>query len=348
MWLLRKAKSNPRFANIKYKKFVPSWNANEKYEPLEDFEHVDRGHFANKSLENLLPRDATTQELIPGVEVLNLTPKFGTEVRGVQISQLSNAGKDELALFVAQRGVVIFRDQDLRDQPLEVSENLGRYFGRPHIHPSDPTAYGHPEVFLVYREQHDYQFEELCNQRTTSTTWHTDVSYERQPAGTTFLGILQQPKSGGDTLYADTVQAYERLSPAFKQRLEGLTALHSSQEQAYGAQSRGGVGRRAPVQSIHPVVRTHPVTKQKSLFVNPEFTRHIVGFKKEESDYLLGFLYDLITKNGDLQIRARWEDGTITVWDNRRAVHSAVLDWEEETLRHCFRITPQAEKPVEN
>lgn len=99
--------------------------------------------------------------------------------------------------------------------------------------------------------------------------------------------------------------------------------------------------------SIHPLVRTHPATGEKALYVNPQFTRYIVGFKQEESDYLLKFLYDHIALSADIQARVRWQPGTVVVWDNRVTAHTALLDWDDGQRRHIARITPQAERPYE-
>lgn len=118
-------------------------------------------------------------------------------------------------------------------------------------------------------------------------------------------------------------------------------------EQADNSRNRGGVVRREPVTSIHPLVRTHPVTGEKALYVNPQFSRRIVGFKKEESDYLLNFLYDHIAKGQDFQARVSWKAGTVVVWDNRVTAHTALLDWQDGARRHLARITPQAEAPFE-
>jgi sulfonate dioxygenase len=178
-------------------------------------------------------------------------------------------------------------------------------------------------------------------------TWHSDVTYEQQPPGTTFLYLLDGPVAGGDTLFANQVVAYERLSSGFKQRLHGLKAVHSGFEQAENSSKRGGVVRRAPVSNIHPIVRTHPITGEKALYVNPQFTRKIVGYKKEESDHLLNFLYDHIAKSQDLQARVKWAPGTVVVWDNRVTAHSAIIDWDDGQRRHLARITPQAERPYE-
>lgn len=177
--------------------------------------------------------------------------------------------------------------------------------------------------------------------------WHSDVTYELQPPGTTFLYILDKPTTGGDTLFVNQVEAYNRLSPEFQRRLHGLKATHSGVEQVESSRSRDGVVRREPVITEHPLVRTHPVTGEKALFVNPQFTRDIVGYKKEESDALLKFLYDHIAFGADFQARVKWEEKTVVVWDNRVALHSALIDWKDGQRRHLARITPQAERPFE-
>jgi sulfonate dioxygenase len=161
------------------------------------------------------------------------------------------------------------------------------------------------------------------------------------------LYLLDGPGAGGDTLFANQAVAYQRLSPEFQRRLHGLKAVHSGFEQAQNASGRGGIVRRDPIQSIHPIVRTHPATGEKALFVNPQFTRRIIGYKKEESDFLLNFLYDHIAKGQDFQARVKWAAGTVVVWDNRVTAHSALLDWDDGARRHLARITPQAEQPTE-
>lgn len=173
------------------------------------------------------------------------------------------------------------------------------------------------------------------------------MTYENQPPGTTFLYALDVPKAGGDTLFVNQVKAYERLSPAFRERLAGLKAVHSGFEQAASAKAKGSIYRREPVSSIHPLVRTHPATGEKALYVNQQFTRYIIGYKQEESDYLLKFLYDHIALSQDLQCRVKWAPGTVVVWDNRVTAHSALIDWENGSRRHIARITPQAERPYE-
>lgn len=186
------------------------------------------------------------------------------------MSTLTDAGKDELARFVAERKVVAFRDQDFADLPIEEALKFGEYFGRHHIHPTSGAPEGHPEVHLVHRGEGDKTHETFFNARTSSVAWHSDVSYEQQPPGTTFLYILDKPETGGDTLFVDSVQAYKRLSPLFQERLHGLKATHSGIEQVNAAAARDSIKRREPVVNAHPIVRTHPATGDKALYVNPQ------------------------------------------------------------------------------
>ncbi|KKK23114.1 hypothetical protein ARAM_004579 [Aspergillus rambellii] len=138
-------------------------------------------------------------------------------------------------------------------------------------------------------------------------------------------------------------QAYNRLSPEFRQRLHGLKAVHSGVEQVHNSLNNSGIARRDPITTEHPVVRTHPVTREKALFVNPQFTRYIVGYKKEESAYLLKFLYDHIALSQDLQARVRWLPGTVVVWDIMLSLTGLMAN-----DAHLARITPQAERPYED
>lgn len=203
---------------------------------------------------------------------------------------------------------------------------FGEYFGRLHIHPTSGAPKGYPQVHVVHRGADETSHVDFFETRTNSISWHSDITYENQPPGTTILYSLDVPNAGGDTLFANMAKAYERLSPAFRERLAGLKAYHSGHEQAESSLARDGVVRRAPVGSIHPVVRTHPATGEKALFVSPQFTRYIVGFKKEESDYLLKFLYDHIALSQDLQCRLKWVQDTVVVWDNRLGLESFLVN----------------------
>ncbi|KAL8728910.1 MAG: hypothetical protein Q9166_005077 [cf. Caloplaca sp. 2 TL-2023] len=324
-------------AKANYLNYLPAWDPDEKHPPLEPFEHTEHGLDADRAFPELLG---------PSVEKEDLTPSIGTVVSGIQLSKLSNSGKDQLALLTAQRKVLVFKDQDFATIPIEDALKFGEYFGRLHIHPTSGAPKGHPEVHVVHRGADDRSSELLLQERTSTVAWHSDVTYEEQPPGTTFLYILDVPSTGGDTLFVNQAEAYRRLSPGFRERLHGLKAVHSGIEQAESARARDSVVRREPVTSVHPLVRTHPATGEKALFVNPQFTRHIIGYKKEESDTLLKFLYDHIGFGADFQARVKWTKGSVVVWDNRVTGHSATLDFSGQR-RHLARITPQAEKPYE-
>ncbi|TFK25245.1 alpha-ketoglutarate-dependent taurine dioxygenase [Coprinopsis marcescibilis] len=319
-------------------KYPPHSDVDEKLSLVEPFGCTDPGSRADKSLPNLIGDHAA---------VHHLSPYIGSELSGVQISQLSKEGLDELGLFAAQRKLLIFRDQDFHDLSPERQIEIARHFGPIHAHPTTPNIKGYPEFLNLVREPGPSNFFEYRLEAFNSHVfWHTDVSFEAQPPSATFFWLLDQPELGGDTLFLSTVEAYNRLSPEFKKRLEGLTALHSGVEQIEESRKRNGPTRREGVQSIHPVVRVHPVTGEKALYINPAFTRHIVGFKKEESDFLLKFLYDHIAKGADFQVRANYLPGTVVIWDNRVTNHTAVPDFSREKRRHALRLTPQGEVPI--
>lgn len=325
----------------KYPDFLPTWNPNEKYPPLKFHKYNDPALRADESFPNLFPEGKQ-------FKTKRITPKLGTEVEGVQLSELSSEGKDELALLVAQRGIVVFRNQDFGDKGAAHASEFGKHFGRPHIHQTS----GHPENFpnfhITFRRPDRDEFLRVFKDSHSSIGWHTDVSYELQPPSYTFFTVLEGPDGGGDTLFADSIEAFNRLSKPFQDFLSTLHVIHSSKEQAQNSKVQGGIQRRKPVTHIHPLVRIHPVLKKKSLYVNRSFSRRIVELKKPESDAILEFLYRVVESAHDLQLRANWEPGTTAIWDNRRVTHSAVIDWEEPVHRHAFRITPQGERPVED
>lgn len=329
-------------AHSNYSDFLPTWDPQEKYGPLTFHKYEDPALRADPKFPNLFPAD--NKNLVNK----KITPKLGSEIRGVQLTNLDAAGKDELALLVAQRGVVVLREQDFAKKGPEYAVDYGKHFGKLHIHQTSGHPETIPELHITFRRPGHKEFERVFEDSNSSITWHTDVSYELQPPSYTFFAVLEGPDGGGDTLFSDSIEAFNRLSPSLQEYLSTLHVVHSSKEQAQNSKSQGGVQRRAPVTHIHPLVRVHPVLKKKSLFVNRSFSRRIVELKKPESDLLLKFLYGLVDNTHDLQLRANWEPGTVTIWDNRRVHHSAVIDWEEPVSRHAFRITPHGERPVED
>lgn len=328
----------------------------EKVEDIGTFDHNDPGHRADPTFPNLL-KNAT--------KIYDLSPSVGTEISGVQLSQLTPDGLNELALLAAQRGALVFRSQDFADIGFAAQKRIVSHFGPLHIHgwAPHPMAGSH-EHMIIYDHASDLRVRKSWKGRSP-VQWHTDQSPEQQPPGTTFICMLESPaQAGGDTLISSSVAAFKALSPRFRKRLEGLQAVHSNndgvrQEMKNGEQA---VMRRQELEAIHPIVRVHPVTGEKALCmfiftcssstanmfadVNPVYTKRIVGFDQEESDYLLGFLFDHIAKRADFQCRVRYEAGTVLVCDQRVTNHSQTLDYPAGERRHAFRLTPLAEKPI--
>ncbi|PPQ62793.1 hypothetical protein CVT24_000487 [Panaeolus cyanescens] len=333
--------SNNTNEEYAYAHLLPHFSA-DRYPPLTPFEHVDP---ASRALSHPNPRSF----LDNATSVAEITPSLGTEVQGVNLATLDSDARDQLALEVARRGVMVFRDQqDFIDRGPDFYLQWGRHFGRLHIHPTSGHPRNYPEIHLVYRDlKSSFNFE--VDDSITSTVWHSDVSYELQPPGLTTFFLLAQPQTGGDTLFTSQVQTLKKLSPQFVAFLRTLKAVHSGVEQAEFSRAgrRGGTVRREPVEHIHPVVRRHPVTGEEALYVNRQFTRRIVGLKREESENILRFLYDHIDKSADNQARVKWRPNTIVLWDNRITAHSAIVDFKESgEARHGARITPQAERPI--
>ncbi|KAH9052903.1 alpha-ketoglutarate-dependent sulfonate dioxygenase [Lactarius deliciosus] len=287
----------------KYAQYKPTFPA-VSWEPLKEFNVVDRGLGADPEKKSLLSAAS---------KVITLTPAIGTELHGIDLRQLSDVQKDELSLLVAERGVVFFRNQDLN---IHEQLDLGRHWGPLHKHATTPVPKepGLEEVHVVYtdssRRPDPASF-------TKIDLWHSDVSYELQPPSATSLKVITGPETGGDTLWSS------RLCPLLTY-LEGLYAVHSA----------GKPVRREPIETTHPVVRVHPATGWKSVYVNPGFTRRIVGVPKAESDVILAFLFAQIAENHDFHARFKWDTNDVAIWDNRVVTHTATFDFWPAT-RHC-------------
>ncbi|KAL5641381.1 hypothetical protein ACGC1H_001754 [Rhizoctonia solani] len=334
-------------SDYQYEHLLPVFDKSEFYPPLEPFEHTDPGTRAAA-----LPESEQRAFLRNATRVRNMTPGIGTEVEGVDLTSLDGPARDQLALEVARRGVMVFRDQPkFLAQSADEFREWGRHFGRLHIHYASGHPASIPELHIVHRDASTVNQAHL--RRITTTLWHSDASFELQPPGLTTFFLLSQPSSGGDTLYVSQVLTLKKLSPPFVEFLRTLKAVHSGVLQSHnardGLRSGGGVMRRAPVEHVHPVVRRHPVTGEEALFVNQQFTKQIVGLKREESDTILEFLFNHIARAADAQVRINWEPNTVVVWDNRTTAHTAIadfIDFAENERRHGARITPQAERPI--
>ncbi|KAJ5811313.1 hypothetical protein N7474_007614 [Penicillium riverlandense] len=297
-----------------------------------DRPHVDPGTRADPEKKALL--SAAT-------EVNHLTRHIGTEIVGLQLKDLSDKQKDELGLLIAERSVVFFRDQDLSPQQ---QKELGEWYGEIEVHPQVPQVPGVPGVTVIWPDLAATERTPNFRHPGGNSRWHTDLVHERQPAGVTHLHNDTVPTIGGDTLWASGYAAYEKLSPAFRKFIDGKTAIYRSAH-PYLDRKNPEAGPKY-VEREHYMVRVHPATGWKALWVNRAMTDRIVGLDKAESDVILGYLCDVYEKNPDIQVRLKWRPRTSALWDNRITIHNASWDYEGSQPRHGTRVTALAEKPI--
>ena len=269
------------------------------------------------------------------ITVTPLTPVIGAEVSGVNLAAIDDETWAEVLDAFARHIVVFFRDQELTP---EQHKAMGRRLGPLHVHPSSPTLDGHPELMIIHADEQ--------SKFVNGGGWHTDVSCDELPPMASILHLTVTPPAGGDTLFASMYAAYEGLSPTMQEFLSGLTARHESRHVyggLYGESEEGSRDGKFP-SAIHPVVRTHPVTGRKALYVNRAFTTRIVELSSAESRALLRFLFDQ-QENPAYQCRFQWAPGSVAMWDNRCAHHLAIWDYFPNT-RSGLRVSVVGDRPV--
>ena len=265
------------------------------------------------------------------IEVAPLTIQIGAEIRGVDLARLAPGPQlDEVNAALAAHQVIFFRDQDL---DFESHKALGRLFGKLVIHSGVAGIEGHPEIVAIHSDAN--------SKYIAGDDWHSDLTCDAEPPMGSILYLHTVPETGGDTVFASMYAAYEALSPRMKTYLEGLTAVHDG-EHVYRP-IVNDPSKTFPT-NAHPIVRTHPVTGRKCLFVNQSYVTHIVGVPKDESNAILGYLYNHCT-NPNFQVRFRWTPKTVAFWDNRCTQHLAVWDYFPQT-RSGYRVTVAGQKPV--
>lgn len=274
---------------------------------------------------------------IQQLKIKPFSPALGAEIRGVNLADgIDVETYEEIRNALLQFQVLFFKNQT--EIPSDTQVNIGKMFGELHAHPAAPKMPGQPEIFEI----HVQKTSKIAN----GEFWHSDVSCDVEPPLGTMLQLHILPSSGGDTLFASTYAAYEALSEPFKQTLLNLTALHESEHVYRGRYSDRGVdddGRTYP-HTVHPVIRTHPETGKKAIYVNRTFTTRINELSETESRAMLDYLFDHCEKI-DFQIRYRWEMNDVAFWDNRCAMHRAIWDyWPEE--RKGRRITIKGDRPI--
>ncbi len=268
------------------------------------------------------------------ITVDQLTPIIGAEIGGVDLAHPSNRQLDEIHRALAENQVIFFRDQTLTP---EQHLDFGRNFGPLHLHPAAPHAPGHPELMVIHADKD--------SPRANGENWHSDVSCDELPPLGSILYIKTCPPRGGDTLFASMYAAYEALSERMRTYLDGLTALHDGEQVYRGLYANYGVADKpAYPRAEHPVVRTHPVTGRKALYVNRGFTRRILGIPRDESEGVLRYLYEHM-ENPLFQCRFRWRANSVAFWDNRCVQHHAMGDYCPHPRPGC-RVTVRGERPV--
>ncbi len=261
---------------------------------------------------------------------LDLNKNIGTELRGVKLLSLSDADVEAVKRLLAERGVLVFRDQPMT---LEQQIEMGRRFGKLHVHPAFANK-EYPEALRIHAD--------ADSAYAAGESWHTDVSCDLEPPGISMLRIEVVPSAGGDTAFASMYKAYEDLSKPMQEMLLNLEAVHSG-DLPYRGSYKSTSTKVYPV-NLHPVIRTHPITGKRALYVNTGFTDKIKGVTGRESKALLALLFDHIAYNVEFQCRVRWEPQTITMWDNRCTQHFASWDYFPET-RSGWRVTTVGERP---
>ncbi len=276
------------------------------------------------------------------IEILPVSSSLGAEIRGVDLAaSLSEAAAGDIRAAFAEHLVLFFRGQRLEPQH-QVA--FAEHFGPVGLYPFAEPLEDHPEVIAVIKEK----------DQTTNFggTWHSDTTYLETPPAATLLYAKEVPPYGGDTLFANMYLAYESLSAGMQRLLDGLIGISSAEKDSAFLRgdhldSGGMTGTSADQRGYlaeHPVVRTHPVTGRKALYVN---SAHTVGFKgmtAPESAPILGYLLDHLCRE-EFTCRFRWEEGSLAVWDNRCSQHYPLNDYHG-FRRVMHRVTITGERPV--
>ena len=251
-------------------------------------------------------------------QVDRLAPALGAEIRGVDLAAPSAEDIADIKALLLENLVIFFPDQVISvDEHVE----LGRQFG---------PLEGHPNLKNPYT-QHPELFELAASHGGVADEWHTDITFREEPALMSVLHMVKCPPSGGDTMWTSLYRAYEELSPPLQELCEGLSALHDALPHNHPEQM-----------AVHPVVRVHPETGRKALYVNEHFTRRIVEMNATESDAILRHLTRWVS-NPRFTVRYHWQEGTIAMWDNRCTQHFVLNDFEGE--RVIQRVTVMGDKP---
>lgn len=268
------------------------------------------------------------------IDIRPLGPAIGAEIHNVDLRHpLTDAEVAAIRAAWLEHQVIFFRDQEL-----SIAQHIafGERFGELHVHPNVPGHPDHPEVLVIHADE--------TSQRVAGHGWHTDVSCAPEPPSGSILRLTEVPANGGgDTLFASMYRAYDALSDPWQSFLSSLTAVHESAHVHGRYRERSLADDGSFVSAEHPVIRTHPETGRKALYVNSAFTTRIKDMKPNESQATLEFLYRHL-EHIDFQCRFQWGAHSIAMWDNRCVQHHAAWDYYPE-VRHGYRVTLCGDRP---
>ena len=252
-------------------------------------------------------------------DVKRLAGALGAEVRGIKLAQADAGDIAEIKRLLNEHMVLFFPQQHMS---MEEHVAFGRPFGPLEGHPNlkDRNSAKHPEVFEL-----------VGSKGGIADEWHTDITFQAEPALMSILNMVTCPPTGGDTMWSNLCAAYDALSAPMQEMCDGLSALHDAHPHD-----------RPDKMAIHPVVRIHPETGRKALYVSEHFTRRIVEMSALESDNLLRFLTQWV-QSPRFTVRYSWAEGTIGMWDNRCTQHSVLNDFTGERI--IQRVTVMGDRP---
>jgi len=274
------------------------------------------------------------------IDVRPLAGACGAEVFGADVGEpLGNAQADEIQRAWLDHHILVFRDQTLTPQS-QVA--FARRFGHPNIYPFVKGFDAQPEVIAIVKEPHET--------KNFGAPWHADSTYLKNPPIATMLYGVDIPAYGGDTMFASAELAYERLSDGLRRTLDPLIGVCSAALVDGGRKNRMQYANievtgqdKMDMEAEHPVIRIHPDTGKKSIYVNRLHTKRFKGWSTEESAGLLNYLFDFITRP-EHTCRVRWAEGTVVLWDNRSVQHAALNDYHGQR-REVHRVTIEGEPP---
>ena len=279
------------------------------------------------------------------ISTRSLSPGFGLEISGIDFSTpfCESIAEELRQAWVDAHGLLLIRNQVLTpEQHIAIGAALGTVYSEGAKNNTALANYylpGYPQIFRVSNKRKDGVAQ---GREDAGTYWHSDGSWQQNPPRGSLLYALELPSVGGDTVFADMHQAYEALSPAMQKLFDGLEAQHSLaaavMRTSYAKEYQGRLDEALAKAAVHPVVKPHPVSGKKALFVNPGFTGRILGVSQRESDALLSLLFEHCVAN-ERTYRHTWQLHDLLIWDNFSNLHYAVANYKSHGDRYMHRVT---------